>query len=285
MKTALVLGRGFGLYGHAAALAGLDWKVVLPEEYRPAVAERVELREPAERFAYFESFRSAANTADLVCLARRPEDNLAVAERLVEEHFRGWLVIEKPIAPDPRKAAGLASLLEANRIPYSTPYLFLYTHWKRSLDSAVEKGRPCRIRWLHPKAAASTGWKSDPAAGGGALSYYLIHALALFHGLGAQGVELIHSDACWSLSDESLEFEFRLGDEMAFEIQVDGDQVYSALSPFGSAPKAGECDPRIGPLQDFYKDVLGAGSAVQTPEFHSHVIEMWANAAMQATET
>jgi len=279
MTTALVLGRGFGLYGHAAALAGMGWQVLLPASYREDVAARPELAHLTGQLGFVENPEAAPPAVDLICLARRPQDNAALATRLAGHPDCPPLVIEKPIAATPGDASRLAAELGATR--WAVPYLFRHTDWADALKTALTADQDCRIHWQHRQAATLKGWKHDPSEGGGALAFYLIHMIALIHELDPGGMDIRQQDGSWHLTGTHLQVRFETGDAMGFSVRTGAQTVFSAASPFGAAPTRGAPDPRIGPLQRFH-------AAFQTdPELqadlHARVHDSWADAVGTAT--
>ena len=280
MKTAVVLGRGFGLYGHAAALGQMGWRVLLPLDYRAAVASRVELAGVADRFEWFdEADTDAALAASrLLCLARRPADNLQCLRRLDSGEPPALLVVEKPLARDAAESLQWLRTLAARGRRFSTPYLLLYTAWYAELARAIESGRGCEIDWAHRRAPALATWKSDAGAGGGALGFYVIHLFAVFRALGLAVEAIERRGEQWVLHAGGLRAVFRLAERPGFHVTAAGECVFTADGPFGATPRAGEPDPRVEPLCAFYRAVEDSAGMTHDMEFHRQVFGDWLRA-------
>lgn len=284
MSLALVLGRGFGLYGHAAALAGAGWRVLLPEAYRADVAARPELAHLSGQFGFVDDPKAAFAEVGLICLARRPGDNAALAVSLCERPRCPPLVIEKPIAASPEAADQLADLLRLAGIRWTVPYLFLHTDWVDAIAAAIKQGLRCRILWQHQQAPNLQGWKHDTELGGGALAFYLIHIIALLHVVDPGDVRISRQAGHWLLASERLEVTLQLGDEMGFSVDAGGEQVFLEPSPFGAAPARGKADPRIGPLQRFYAAFLEQPGPQISADLHARIHRTWAQAQVYAND-
>lgn len=281
----LVLGSGFGLYGHAAALAGLGHEVGVPLRYRPFVRARPELASLEGRFSWLDDERKAMAEARLVCFARRPDDNARLVFECVQSGKGGSLVIEKPIAALPQLALQLESTLAAADRSWAVPYLFLHCDWFHALGDAVARGRDAEIHWTHRSAAASGNWKRNESEGGGALAFYFVHCLAVIEALcpGAtiectrtrrpDGTESVVATADAGSSRLSIVFDMQ-GDPR-FTIVAGETTVYSDTGPFGAAPAAGREDPRVPVLQRFYRALGTAESFTNASRFSRAVTRHW----------
>lgn len=278
MNTAVVLGRGFGLYGHAAALGRLGWRVLLPADYRDVVASRSELSDVSGNFEYVNDIAKAASASHLICLSRRPADNGEILLKLVDAGIHGSLIVEKPLATDATQSLALLSLLSEKALRFSTPYLFLYTDWFLPLRKAVNAGIHCKIQWVHRQAANLNGWKQDVRSGGGVLAFYLIHALSLFRALDMPLDAVEKSGDRWLLKGQALSLLFRLGAETHFCVEAARERLFKGDSPFGTVPLAGETDPRVTPLMRFYRSVEESAGSTHSLAFHHEIFTDWLRA-------
>lgn len=277
-----LLGGGFGLYGHLAALVGLNRPVSTLSRYRPILERRPELAPLLDRIVFEDDEDALLSDAEVVVLARRPVDNLALARALIARGKPVRLVIEKPIGPDPASALRLHEALAEAGVDYRTPYLFLHAPWSDAL------ARPCReldILWRFGRRNAGDSWKYDAASGGGALAYYFIHflpvalrwdgqaRLAAFETERDGAGERLH--LAMVAGDRRLDIRFELGDRPAtFEVTCDGSLVTCEDSPFGPPPEPGEPDPRIPILQTFYRDEVFSGRAADTA-LYAPSLRLW----------
>lgn len=280
----LVLGGGFGLYGHLAALAGMDRPVAVPARYRARLLDRPELAELDSRIKWVDEDRALA-AASHVVLARRPEDNAAMAEALIQRGYTGFLVSEKPLAPSPARSEVLGERLAAAGIDFAVPYLLLNCAWTPDVRAALAGGsRRVRIDWAFRQSASAWAWKRMPDQGGGNLAFYFIHCIALAEGLlagadyrwsyaaGGEGREKITLIA--ERDGAVLEIIFdQMANDTYFRIAVDDAPILLENTPFGGVPQRGVPDPRIPVLQSFYRDdVFGAP---RPSAFHRAVAQRW----------
>jgi predicted dehydrogenase len=274
----LVLGGGFGLYGHLPALVAAGKEVAAPARYRSLAEARPELTAIIGQVAWIEDERDAGSRATTVILARRPNDNAELARWALAGGTEARLVIEKPVAPSWREADTLEAALVAKGRRWAVPYLFLHCDWFQLVTAAVREGRSVRIVWTHSQSSGLRGWKKAEAEGGGAASFYFIHMLALIEALlpGAapsfnrrydHGGERIKADM------GSLAIVFRLDGALRFNITIDDRTLVDDLSPFGPLPLAGAKDPRIPMLRRFYADV--DGPAARGVDFYRAVTRHW----------
>lgn len=292
-----VLGSGFGLYGHLPALVGLGCSVGTLARYRPLLEERIELRDLAGRVRWLEH-EDAVLDAEVVVLARRPADNAAVVDTLARRGWKGQLVLEKPVGPDPMQAQALSARLDRAGWRWSVPYLFLFCDWFQELRRAVQAPQGCaaRIVWRHAQSPAVRSWKQQPAEGGGALAFYFIHALAVAEAILPEATQTIRCtrNAAGNVNlgmsstrgASSLHTELSVTAspaEPSFEVQVAESVLMRHTSPFGRVPARGCSDPRIPVLAQFYEHVV-FGAQPQSSAFHARIHQLWSTFAA-ATES
>ncbi|HYG27099.1 MAG TPA: hypothetical protein VD906_09340 [Caulobacteraceae bacterium] len=279
-----VVGGGFGVYGHLAALAASGREVGAPSRYRQMVEQRPELRHVSGEVSWRDDEAQGLASATTVVLARRPADNAALALELCATEEPPALVIEKPIAPSASASIALAEQLDAGGCAWSTPYLFQYCDWYEHLASSLSGNGSATLTWRFRQGAAPSAWKSQPREGGGALAFYFIHCIALaeaalpgatmtFSRVEADGRQQISLVA--SRGEARLSIDFHLADEpVHFLLETDSGARFEAETPFGARPMAGAPDPRIAPLRRFYDDVVFGGRAPGA-QFHARVHEHW----------
>ncbi|MEZ8100518.1 hypothetical protein [Vibrio bivalvicida] len=282
MIKSLVFGRGFGLYGHAVALSELGCRVHFPLEYKSVVLSRVELKPYLENIVYVAEPEKNVEKFDLVCLARRPNDNVKLLSTLLDNGFSKNIVIEKPLGNSPKSACKLLPIVNKYE-RWSMPYLFEYCDWFCELYRAASENKYIDIEWLHCQANNPTSWKHSEKSGGGILSFYFVHLIALFKRLKPESPYSIDvSSDCIKLTGDMFAAKFKLSEVSLFKLKVDGCSVYVEPSPFGPIPKRGVRDPRVDVLKIFYnKTVLGSDNP-QSISFHEGVIDVWRKSSKDA---
>lgn len=281
----LVLGGGFGLYGHLAALARTARPLATLSAYRTIIEARPELRFLAGRVEWIDDETEAFDRATTVVLARRPADNTVLARKLVERGTGGVLAIEKPIAPSPEEALDLGRMLDAKERRWATPYLFLYCGWFDVMRDrfANDARAKLELHWSFRRSPRSGGWKSAADEGGGALAFYFIQLIAVAQSLlpraarewsrftGDGGETLILNSVD---HDRSLSIRFDLDrSPLSFTVRDGASLLAEETTPFGAAPAAGTSDPRIPSLCRFYEEALFGGEIAT--ELNRGVHEIW----------
>lgn len=286
------------MYGYLPALIERGIKVALPERYRAVVGGRSELTQYLPQVIWCADTEAALDQASGVVVALRPADQAEWIARLAERPEIRDLILEKPVAPEPRLAAQLLESLERAGKRYRVGYTFRFMPWAERLRAVIaEGGGGLSLDWsflAHHYRAGLDNWKRFDASGGGALRFYGIHMIALLSELGyddvASSVVTGPSDAetaSWEaeLTARGLPpFALRVDSRAAqtcFRIVAGGSGASSSavvdqLDPFSSVRQASVNvrDPRV--------DVLArlCGSLAEADADHEqrqrNIIALWA---------
>ncbi len=284
----LVLGGGFGLYGHVAALAGAGAPVATLARYREIAQGRSELAPLVERIEWVDDEPQALVLASTVVLARRPAENAALARHLAETGAKKRLVIEKPIAASPDEAGQLHALLSARGQAYAVPYTLLYCDWYDALADRIAGGASAQLRWSHRQSPHIRSWKNARDQGGGALGYYFIHYLAMIEAL-MPGATVEREAIPRSAAEQAMrvtasngrsslicQFTLSSAGTPRFVVNAARKTLIDSSTPFGPVTEIGRPDARLSVLQRFHRDVA-ARSDLQSPSFHAAIARSWAN--------
>lgn len=306
----LVVGGGFGLYGHVAALAGAGRDVATLAAYRERAEARPELAHLLPRISWVDDVMAAARDAEAVVLARTPGQNVELVRALMAQDSGATLVIEKPVAETPNAAAALGAELAAAHRRWVVPYLFAECDWADAARSALAAGKGVEIDWAHHQSPMVRGWKRETDAGGGAIAFYFIHFIALAETLmpGCEPVFDVVLDVAGDVvgcgltahrhcePSEAIQSRARntgllrsarndkyrlltlkcsLSDMSRFAVHIDGQPIFDTTTPFGPIPTAGSPDPRIPMLATFHQRVA-TDPQFQPPAFHSAITRHWA---------
>lgn len=182
-----VLGSGFGLYGYLPAIVGgLNKRVVLPERYRERVNARADVLPFAHGIDWCHDDYEALDAADMVVIAKCPEEQpLWVRESLKRQNIERVL-LEKPIAPNPKVAQEIIRTLNDSEKIYRIGYNFRFTDWsgefKKWHENPQAGTKKLTIDWrfrAHHYANNLSNWKRFKSTGGGVIGFYGIHLIAL----------------------------------------------------------------------------------------------------------
>ncbi|RXH19399.1 hypothetical protein [Bradyrhizobium guangzhouense] len=293
-----IFGSGFGMYGYLPALIERGIRVALPERYRAVVGGRSELAQYLPRVIWCVDTEAALDQANGAVVALRPADQAEWMARLAERPDIRDLILEKPVAPEPRLAAQLLESFERAGKRYRVGYTFRFMPWAERLRAAVaEGGSGLSLDWsfmAHHYRAGLDNWKRFDASGGGALRFYGIHMIALLSELGyddvASSVVTGPSDAetaSWraELTARGLPpFALRVDSratQTCFRIAADGratgnSAIVDQLDPFASVRQASVNvrDPRVDVLARLC-DSLAEADADHAQRQRS-IIALWA---------
>jgi len=306
MHPVAILGSGFGLYGYLPALAaGGATPILLPARYRERFTQRPELARFADAIVWTRDEDDALRTATGVVLALAPEMQCnRLAECLHYDNLQ-YLLLEKPLAPNPKSAAGWHARLVESGKAFRVAYVFRFLDWSdelRAFCAAAGGAGLITIRWHflahHVRFAVDT-WKRQNRLGGGAIRFYGIHLIALLAELGYAAVS--SSQSAGDATDEIDRWQavFTGADLPECEVEVDCTAPYGTFSisaeapavarlairrddPFGdiTPPLPGADDRRVRPLIRFCQSVF---NGVGEETVHLAAIELWQ--AVEAANT
>ncbi len=178
-----VVGAGFGVYGYLPALIETFGEaVILPRDYEAVVMARPELERYRARIHWAADIAAALAGATGAVIAVRPASQPEVLARCCAAANIERVVLEKPVAVDPARAAQVLQALERSGKRYRIGYTVLHTPWGRDLDWPRQGSDTVHIEWTfmaHHFARDLPTWKRAHSQGGGALRFYGIHLLAL----------------------------------------------------------------------------------------------------------
>lgn len=292
MKVA-VLGAGFGLYGYLPALTLCGQQVVLPERYRARLAARQDVGRFETRVEWVGDDEAALAAAPAVVVTRRPADQVAFAS-LVDIANVERVLLEKPLAPNPRLARGIMSAMRRSGVMLRIGYLFRYAPWAETLrhEAATCGNRGITLRWrfrAHHYMHDQATWKRSVACGGGALRFYGIHVIAV---LAEIGYEEVLSSMCVSrgldeaeawrgrfrgtgLADIQVEVDSN-SDETSFSIACDGVDEPACVLPhpfFDAGVSEAGLDGRVAVLLPLCRELVGLD--LSTPPWYDLALALW----------
>lgn len=190
-----IIGSGFGLYGYLPVLVdACAQRVVLPARYRPRFDERPELARFASDVEWQATENDALDRASGVLLAVRPSDQVKWIPQCLARSGIERLLLEKPLANSPERAARTLDDLIRSQRPFRVGYLFRYTSWGQEFLRTLDRsqGSGCvSIRWrflAHHFRHDIHNWKRSAPAGGGVIRFFGIHLLALLAEAGYRDV-------------------------------------------------------------------------------------------------
>lgn len=259
-KQLLILGGGFGLYGYLPAAIEANWRVSTLERYENFINNRIELVDFVNQITFLREESLDLNSFGGIVVARNPTEQFKFV--LESSNYNGHYFLEKPIGNTKETSLELLNILHARASSFSIAYLFRYQDWYKEVFSAARDNYNMLINWKIPHTKKNS-WKNDPTLGGGVLSYYGIHLLALIAELRIEpeNLQLFYkSDILRIESNKSsklLQIELSTSSTPAFEISLSspgGSFHWSGASPFGPIPIAGIPDPRIPGLTQYLSE-------------------------------
>ena len=181
----LIFGGGFGIYGYLPAILLYPRnKVYLNIKYKKTITERIELNKLLEAIFWYKEIDTIIQKVNSVVIATNPEKQKEIILDLLNHQNINNLVLEKPLAVNPKNSIILLSKLIDSNKEFVFGYSFLYTNWSLNIKKQIHhiNHKVIYFDWFfmahHFKNNLST-WKSNHLKGGGVIRFYGIHLIAL----------------------------------------------------------------------------------------------------------
>ncbi len=183
-KQCTILGSGFGLYGYLPAAVNCGYYVLLPYRYKSIFDGRKELLRYKDSVSFVEKEEEAVKASSLCIVARRPEDQYRLIQQLISFNSLERLILEKPIAPNPKMAWELYKILHESNKNIRVGYSFFYTEWGVQAHKFLKQNSSTliKIEWTfmaHHFQHEIDSWKRHTDSGGGALRFYGIQLIGI----------------------------------------------------------------------------------------------------------
>lgn len=182
-----IIGGGFGIYGWLSAISFFnEIKISTLFKYKDRIRNRddilnIQLLE--KKINWFQTEDQLIKNVDTLVIARRPTDQFKIVNYLIDQSWKGNLILEKPIAPTPELTMRLLKRLSDSKINIQAGFILNETNWTKQVREFILKKKPSKIlfNWnfyAHHYKNKNLSWKSNPKFGGGALSFYAIHLIS-----------------------------------------------------------------------------------------------------------
>ncbi len=297
-----ILGSGFGLYGYSPAVLLLEGEIALLERAKPKFLNRKELLQYSSRIKWFSNLEYFLKSVQTVIISVPPNEQVEILEYCLHYKNIKKLILEKPIAPDPKTSIKILMRLINANMDFRIGYSFLYTNWYELMKKKIEGNRTngnivLNIKWhfeAHHYKENLQNWKRSRSEGGGVLRYYGIHIIAILTDLTMNKIMNSKLD-CYS-DDDCYKWNFICSDifgntgiveidtnsmKEEFSINIvnsknDKDEYFSfsASSPFESEPYL-HFDQRVKPLKMLYSDLISRSMNETDKDFYEKVNFFW----------
>ena len=292
-----IVGSGFGLYGYMPAVLTLGHVPLMPVRYRDKLLSRHELCQFDSSVSWVKDETELFDHSDALIVALQPSLQVAVVRSsLAYPNIKRYL-LEKPIAPTPAEAIELMQTLSANGKNVQAGFNFRHTPWAQSLHAVIHDTGThdqLSINWAfkaHHLVHGVDTWKRDPNSGGGVLSFYGIHIVAL---LAEWGYIHVNDSLLRELDQgQPVQWQATFSGPGLITCQVNVDAcsesrifqvtrlararneelVCDLNDPFDQLPLVGEQDRRVALSAKVLKTLLD-GRAV-TPKWIDDSIDLW----------
>ncbi len=182
-----IIGGGFGIYGWLSAISFFnEIKISTLFKYKDRIRNRddilnIQLLE--KKINWVQTEDQLIKNVDTLVIARRPTDQFKIVNYLIDQSWKGNLILEKPIAPTPELTMRLLKRLSDSKINIQAGFILNETNWTKQVREFILKKKPSKIlfNWsfyAHHYKNKNLSWKSNPEFGGGALSFYAIHLIS-----------------------------------------------------------------------------------------------------------
>ena len=181
----LIFGGGFGIYGYLPAILLYPRnKVYLNIKYKKKITERIELNKLLEKIFWYKEIDTIIQKVNSVVVATNPEKQEEIILDLLNHQNINNLILEKPLAVNPRNSIKVLSKLIHSNKEFVFGYSFLYTNWSLKVKKQIHQinHKIIYFDWFfmahHFKNNLKT-WKNNHLKGGGVIRFYGIHLIAL----------------------------------------------------------------------------------------------------------
>lgn len=281
-----ILGSGFGLYGYLVAIShiGEARKIFILEEYLPLISNLKISQKTRKNIVPCKTLDELIENGDVIVVARRPVDQFEIIQNNIQLLKTKKLLLEKPVAPSPRQASKLLSLLEENKVNFSVGFLFRYLSWSDLIFNNSYQGKTIKITWnLTEKGKLS--WKKNKF-GGGAVDLLGIHILAMMAlhnfflvssqiSLNIKGLE-DQWEASFSKKSSIVNIELNsASDNNLFKVELDKEVIYEDKTPYGKEFISGSLDSRLEPLKDHISFAIANQDLNKELELNQKINLLW----------
>ena len=182
-----IVGGGFGIYGWLSALSHFSQiKIATLSKYKTQLLNRPDIQNVSllkDKIKWFDEEDILFQNIDILIIAKRPADQIEIIKKLIKISWKGSLIIEKPIAPNPYQAKCILKQLVENKIFLQVGFSIMETDWSQKIQKLILDFKPKKINigwdfYAHHYKHKIYNWKSNPQMGGGALNFYCIHFIA-----------------------------------------------------------------------------------------------------------
>ena len=191
------MGSGFGLYGYLPAICQHypNSKVLLKKSAKNKAYLRPELKRYLNRITWVDNVKEIIKNVELLIISYPPFAVENVINLVVLSNSVKRVIIEKPVCQNPEKSLEIINILEKNNIKVISSFLFIYTKWF-DLIKNFKNNNSLSIDWKIVNVNSIDSWKWNHKLGGGVLSFYGIHIIAIYASLNCkiQKINILNSD-------------------------------------------------------------------------------------------
>ena len=182
-----VIGGGFGIYGWLSALNFFpEIKIATLLKYKKTILNRHDIEDVdnlIKKIIWFDDEDLLLKKIDTLIVARRPVDQVEIINKLINQSWKGSLIIEKPIAPNSYESKIMLKKMIRSKFSLQVGFSIKETIWSNRIQQLILEKKPkeININWsfyAHHYKNNYVSWKSNPYFGGGALNFYCIHFIA-----------------------------------------------------------------------------------------------------------
>ena len=236
LERYFILGSGFGLYGYLPALIKLKKKVYLASKYKKIILKNNNIAKYIFKINFFNKLNY--DNLDAIIVAKRPKDQFKFIKKLKNKIY---LYLEKPLAENPELAYKLIQIIKKKKLKFNCGYLFFFTRWFKKLSSV---NHDVDIIWnFTSKTFVPNNWKGINSKGGGIISFYGIHFIAIlsylkYNCISSSIVKLknkkeIEWNAIFERNRNKINLKINIISKETFLIKTNKCNIYNSDTPFG----------------------------------------------------
>ena len=283
-----ILGSGFGLYGYLPAVCKNLWTPIILEKKRAVIESRPELIQYRKKILYVIDREELVENSNALVVATTPRFQTEFLQASYDFKNINHFFLEKPISTTPTNYFGLIQLLKSKKINFSVGYLLMYASWYSKLKSLLVNKKYINIEFNWNVKKLESMWKNDTLEGGGLLSFYGIHFLALLKFLNFPEDSIVISEndmgifiKATQIQNNTIQFLISYSDKSYFSVKLRENKkviiIFENQTPFGAQNQLGTEDTRVNLITNYLKKSYINSSDYSNLDIELYIYKVLAN--------
>ena len=137
-KKCMIIGYKFGIYGYLPALINCGYNnIVIDHKAINFISNLPKLKHLIKHVEIIKDYKSNEDFIETIILAIPPDEQYKIIMSTLNLNLVKNIILEKPLAANPKQASSLLNNLNQRKIIYKVNYSFLYTNWYHETKEKV----------------------------------------------------------------------------------------------------------------------------------------------------